>query len=294
MITYRHHVVSLVAVFLALAVGVVLGGGPLADARTGDDPTADEASASTDTTRDERGAYADTFATASAAALLDGGLEGRSVALLSAGGPDDEVLAALTAHVEEAGGEVTARYELLDRLVGGSSTSLVDTLGTRLADEVDDGAIDPDAPAYDRLGQLLGLAVATSAPDGTPAGGNARTVRQGLAGADLLAGSDPEADRAPLVLLVLGDDTDPDVLSGLVSGLATVAGGTVLAAGSSSAQDGTLAAIREDGTPGGVVSVDGVETPAGQVTAALALLVATNGAGGDYGPAGADGAVPLD
>ncbi len=29
MITYRHHVVSLVAVFLALAVGVALGGGPL-------------------------------------------------------------------------------------------------------------------------------------------------------------------------------------------------------------------------------------------------------------------------
>ena len=45
----------------------------------------------------------------------------------------DEVLGALTAHVEEAGGEVAARYELLDRLVGGSSTSLVDTLGQRLA-----------------------------------------------------------------------------------------------------------------------------------------------------------------
>ncbi|WP_180933381.1 copper transporter [Nocardioides ungokensis] len=31
MISYRHHVVSLVAVFLALAVGVVLGGGPLSE-----------------------------------------------------------------------------------------------------------------------------------------------------------------------------------------------------------------------------------------------------------------------
>ena len=31
MISYRHHIVSLVAVFLALAVGVVLGGGPLSD-----------------------------------------------------------------------------------------------------------------------------------------------------------------------------------------------------------------------------------------------------------------------
>lgn len=291
MITYRHHIVSLVAVFLALAVGVVLGGGPLADADGGeDDETPASAAVATQTVL---GDYADTFAATAAGPLLDGGLEGRSVALVATGAPDDEVLAALTAHVEEAGGEVAARYELLDRLVGGSSTSLVDTLGSRLADEVDDGAIDPDAPAYDRLGQLLGLALATSAPDGTPAGGNARTVRQGLAGADLLATSDPDADRAPLVLLVLGDDTDPDVLTGLVSGLTTVAGGTVVAADSASAREGTLGALREDGTPGGVLSVDGVETPAGQVTAALALLVATSGAGGDYGPAGADGAVPV-
>lgn len=290
MITYRHHVVSLVAVFLALAVGVVLGGGPLADA---DDGAGDETAASAAAPQTSLGDYADTFAATTAGALLDGGLEGRSVALVATGGPDEEVLGALTAHVEQAGGEVAARYELLDRLVGGSSTSLVDTLGSRLVDEVDDGAIDPDAPAYDRLGQLLGLALATSAPEGAPAGGNARTVRQGLAGADLLSTSDPDADRAPLVLLVLGDDTDPDVLSGLVSGLATVAGGTVVAAGSSSASEGTLAALREDGTPGGVLSVDGVETPAGQVTAALALLAATGGAGGDYGPAGEDGAVPV-
>ena len=31
MISYRHHIASLVAVFLALAAGVVLGGGPLSD-----------------------------------------------------------------------------------------------------------------------------------------------------------------------------------------------------------------------------------------------------------------------
>ena len=31
MITFRHFLTSLVAVFLALAVGIVLGGGPLSD-----------------------------------------------------------------------------------------------------------------------------------------------------------------------------------------------------------------------------------------------------------------------
>ena len=31
MITLRHHLLSIVAVFLALAAGIVLGGGPLSD-----------------------------------------------------------------------------------------------------------------------------------------------------------------------------------------------------------------------------------------------------------------------
>ncbi len=227
MITYRHHIVSLVAVFLALAVGIALGGGPLADA----DRT-DTAAAPAEAGGEQAAlasAYADSFATAGAARLLGERLEDRSVALLTTGGVEEEVVVALTGQIEAAGGSVAARYELLDRLVGGSSTSLVDTLGTRLADELDDGAVDPDAAAYDRMGQLLGLAVATSAPDGTPAGAGTDTLRQGLAGADLVSSSDPEAARAPLVLLVLGDDTDPDVLAGLVSGVATVAGGTVVA-----------------------------------------------------------------
>ena len=31
MITLRHHLLTIVAVFLALAAGIVLGGGPLSD-----------------------------------------------------------------------------------------------------------------------------------------------------------------------------------------------------------------------------------------------------------------------
>ena len=31
MITLRHHVLTIVAVFLALAAGIVLGGGPLSE-----------------------------------------------------------------------------------------------------------------------------------------------------------------------------------------------------------------------------------------------------------------------
>ena len=42
MISYRHHIVSLVAVFLALAVGIVLGGGPLTELGRADTPAASD------------------------------------------------------------------------------------------------------------------------------------------------------------------------------------------------------------------------------------------------------------
>ena len=63
MISFRQHVVTLVAVFLALAIGVVLGGGPLSevgrDALTSTSAQPRAGSGSDDT------AFGDAFATAS-------------------------------------------------------------------------------------------------------------------------------------------------------------------------------------------------------------------------------------
>ena len=64
MISYRHHIVSLVAVFLALAVGVALGGGPLSDLGRDDRPAAATGQQHRAAIRDA--SYGDTFASAGA------------------------------------------------------------------------------------------------------------------------------------------------------------------------------------------------------------------------------------
>ncbi|WP_168929550.1 copper transporter [Nocardioides sp. GY 10127] len=292
MITYRHHVVSLVAVFLALAVGVVLGGGPLSE--PADDAGSSSATSTAASERDEAAAtYADTMAEASEARLLGNRLDGSTVAIVTTPGVDEDTVSALTSEISDRGGSVTARYDLLDTLVGGSSTSLVDTLGTQLVTQLDAGTVDKNASSYVRIGQLLGLAIATTSAQGTAADTDTRTIRASLSGADLATSSKASAARAGLVLVVLGDDTDADVLAAIVSGVSAMAGGVVVAGSTASATDGTLAGLRESSVADAVPTVDSVQRTAGQVTALLALTTASGGQGGDYGPV-AGTAVPLD
>jgi hypothetical protein len=286
-ISYRHHIVSLVAVFLALAIGVALGGGPLSDLGRDDKP----ASA---TTREQRTAartasYGDDFAAASAAKLYAAGLRDHPVSVLTMPGAAGDVVSALGAQVEAAGGTVASTYDVQPTLVDGSKKSLVDALGSQLMTQLGSGAVTADAPTYERLGQLLGLAVA----DGDLPSSDADSIRQSLAGAELMTSPDT-AGRAPIVLVVLGDEIDPAILSGLVLGLAAKATGVVVAGDAASATPaGDLSALRAEPAADEVATVDGADTPLGQVTAVLALIRSLSVHGGSFGASGSDGAVPL-
>lgn len=287
MITYRHHIVSLVAVFLALAVGVALGGGPLSELGRDDQP----ASA---TTREQRtvkqtASYGDEFAAAAAGRLYAGGLRDHPVAVLTLPGADGDEVSALGAQVEAAGGTVASTYDVQPTLTDGSKKSLVDALGSQLMTQLGSGAVSADASTYVRLGQLLGLAIAG---DDLPSS-DAESIRQSLAGAELMT-SPETAARAPVVLVVLGDDLDPAILSGLVSGLAAKATGVVVAGDTASATPaGDLTDLRAAPASDRVATVDGADTPLGQVTATLALIRSLSVQGGSFGASGSDGAVPL-
>ncbi|WP_028644082.1 copper transporter [Nocardioides sp. URHA0020] len=282
MISYRHHIVSLVAVFLALAVGVVLGGGPLTDLGRDDRP----ASAATSTSPERpRGAdFGDTFAAASAKRLYADHLATHQVAVVAMPGADADTAAALVAQVGAAGGKVSGTYAVRAALTDPGQKSLVDTLGSQLMTQLGD-AIDPDAPTYERLGQLLGLAVA-----GT--GSDVETVRESLAGAELV-GTSKDATTGDVVLVVLGDHTDPAILSGVSTGLATSTGVVVVGTTRSGRGSGDLVALRADPAAKAVGTVDGGETTLGQVTATLALIRSLSKPGGAFGASGSAGAVPL-
>jgi hypothetical protein len=289
-ISFRNHVLTLVAVFLALAAGIVLGGGPLSE--VGRSPLASATTPAEKETADVV-TFGDTFAQASAARLYAGGLEGHPVALVTLPGADQKTVAGLTAEVKKAGGTVTATYVAQDALVDPTEKSLVDTLGSQLMTQLGGDVADQGAPTYVRMGQLLGTAIATTAPDAVPADENASAIRQALAGAELTVNPKGSPQKAPLVLVVLGDDHDDDVVAGLLSGLSVRPTGVVAVGDTEAGETGDLTALRSSPLTTDVATVDGVEHGVGQVTAVLALIRSLSTNGGAFGASGSDGAVPL-
>jgi Copper transport outer membrane protein, MctB len=295
-ITLRHHLLTIVAVFLALAAGIVLGGGPLSDVG----PTAATSSGASDATPAEDRAqtdYTESVVSALGPATVGGRLADRSVAVVTVPGADEQVVTALTEQVTAAGGTVSARYDLSEDIVDPGQKSLVDTLGSQLLTQQAEGDVAAEASTYDRIGQLLGLAVATKEAGGQDVNGKARAIVDAVSGAGLMAGPGEVAQRSPLVLLVLGTDADDEgsdaILAGLAQGLAVQAGGVVVAGVTSDGGEGQLGRLRADPASAAVATLDGIDTAAGRVAAVLTLQRSLTTPGGAFGASGADGPVPL-
>ena len=296
MITLRHHLLTIVAVFLALAAGIVLGGGPLSDVG----PTVATAGGEREAAPADDQAqvdYTESFVSAVGPATVGGRLAERSVALVTVPGADEQLVGALAEQVTAAGGTVSARYDLADDLVDPSQKSLVDTLGSQLLTQQAEGDVAADASTYDRLGQLLGLAVASKDAEGQDVNGKARAIADAISGAGLMAEPAEVAQRSPLVLLVLGTDAEDDgsdaILAGLAQGLAAQASGVVVAGVTADGGAGQLGRFRADPASAGVASLDGIDTAAGRVATILTLQRSLSTPGGAFGASGADGPVPL-
>ena len=296
MITLRHHLLTIVAVFLALAAGIVLGGGPLSDvgpAVTTASKERTEAPEASSAQGDYNAAWISTLT----APVLNGRLADRSVVLVTAPGADEQVVTDLATQVETAGGTVTARYALGADLVDPSQKSLVDTLGSQLLTQQAEGDVAADASTYDRMGQLLGLAIGTKEPEGQDVNGKARAIVDAISGAGLMEKPAEVSQRSPLVLVVLGTDADDEgsdaILAGLAQGLASQATGLVLVGVTADGQQGQLTRFRADPAAAGVATIDGVDTVAGRVATMITLQRSLTTPGGAFGASGSDGPVPL-
>nr|WP_101524349.1 copper transporter [Nocardioides houyundeii] len=297
MISFRTHVVTLVSVFLALAVGVVLGGGPLGEVGRDGDTDAEVTQLRAAAQRSEQQSdFGDRFAETAATSLYAGRLAEREVAVVTLPGADEQVVSALVEQVAAAGGSVVTTQALGDPMVSSQQKSLVDTLGSQLAAQLPKETVAAEATTYERMGQLLGFSLSTKAPEGAGTTSQTLAVLEGMRGADLLPEVPATERRAPLVLVVLGEEVDgdggDDILAGLVRGLGQAALGVVVAGESSDGKD-QLAGLRADGALGTAASVDGVETPAGQVATVVGLARSLTTQGGAFGASGADGALPL-
>jgi hypothetical protein len=308
-ISFRYHVVSLVAVLLALATGIVLGSGPLQrdDTAVGTETGDAEALAAAESrasAAEEGLAFGDSYAAATADPLVEGNLTGRAVTLVRLPGAEEAAVADIAGMVDRAGGTVTAQVTLGEKLLDVANRQLVAELATQMQRSARQAVQVPaGASGYERMGLLVGHAVASEVKDGDPVDGAGDSILAGVSTADLVTTQGNVERRGSLVLVVSGNPYGTadlragagSIVNTMVTALDASSDGAVLAGPvSAAAEDGVVGTLRADPTAAGnVSSVDVADHVAGAVVAVLALAEQAAGNVGHYGSsAAADGAVP--
>jgi hypothetical protein len=313
MMTLRYHVVSLVAVFLALAVGVVLGStnvsqrllSVVAGDRADLAARVDTLSAQRDRLLADQRA-ADAFGASVAPSVVRGQLTGRSVVLVVAPGADPADRDAVRALLGDSGAQVTGELDLTDAALDPARADALRDVTTRLLPA---GAQLPSATDSGGLaGGLLGSVLLQPAP-GRPGAvpGQAGAVLAGLTQAGFLRSGPTPRPAQLAVVLTGGAATGADAaeraatVARLAAELDRDGSGAVLAGrgatgtdGGSDAATGAVGVARaDDGTAARLSTVDDVQSASGRVATVLALREQAEGRSGRYGSGhGAQGAVP--
>ncbi len=318
MIDFKYHMVSLVAVFLALAVGIVLGAGPLrgqlSDAlekqvtEIGDERNVLRARVDL---AQQRADDKDTLLSTLLPGAVEGTLTDRRVTLVEMPGADDAVADALAGALSTSGAQVVAR-----------TTIERSWLNAEAAD-------DRQAAAAELLPAFTGLDIAIEATpeallaavlagpkelDDVMAWSQADERLSDLDGIDTQRPNDgvtavPSAPAAvaPEVVVVISGGIDAQSLAtdstataelgdrvAIVAALAeqdvptvVIAGGTESYADPQTvAEDPLVAAVRSSSDlTDAVSSVDNIESPAGLIAATWATALAIDGDQGHYGVA---------
>ncbi len=315
MIDFRYHLVSLIAVFLALAIGVILGAGPLKEA-IGDQLTGQVSQLREDkqALRDEldrtlhNAAGTDEFLRQSATDLIGGTLAERRIVLIATGAVDSAANDAVAQSVEEAGGEIVGRIGLLESWYSSELSDARQSYAASLSDYLSPATA---SGTYDQvLGRALALAFSGSAdPLGEGFSAEADLVRDILISGDLIqviAEPVVPADAYILVEPTLEVSADPlldnpdaallreqsSVLAQTADSLARSSEATVVVGFDES--DGTvISAIRNsDAVAATVSTVTGSDTVVGQFSTVLALSEQMTRHVGHYGVMGSEPQFP--
>lgn len=308
MIDFRYHLVSIIAIFMALAVGIVLGAGPLKEdigaTLTSELTRArqDKADLNAQLAASRSRAEADNqVALAGRPALVAGRLEGQRVVVVSGVGADDAVVKAVTTSLTEAGASVARTVRLGEAWTRpGEAAALAEGVqAARGPLGVGETVADKDRP-----GAVLGRALLAPTERREGEADVSADVRSealsGLASKGLLTVAGSEAAPATLAVVVPGplvrqgtESTTPQTAAwtSLVRGLDAAGDGSVLVTPTRPVDDhdqispaAVLVAVRGDRAAGqGVSTVDDGELVAGQVATVWALQEQRTGATGRYG-----------
>ena len=302
MIDFRYHLVSIVAVFLALSLGLLLGStalaGPVqrglnglskAEQRQITNLLGDKQLLQSQISSENQ------FALANAPAMLHNVLAGQRVALVLAPGAPGSVTSGVEQALHTAGAEGTGTLQL-DPSFFDTSAAASQKLSQVAAQYAQPAGVILTGTAQAQASELLAHVIMTRGASGQPVPGERDPVSvqavQALAGAGYLTKSGQPWDRATMAVLVIPatppstDDTNAESQALVtlaqqlnLASLGTVVAGTISGSGPGSAID----VMRAGGRAGHLSSVDNADYPVGQIVVAQALADRQNGRSGNYG-----------
>jgi len=293
LINFRYHIVSLMAVFLALAVGIAVGVSLSPSVSAGLNEQAEQDRKQVTELRTELDRvngldrYREAWAERVGQQVALNALNGVGVAVILMPDAPNGVAQTLADAVEAAGGTVVHTVRVDDGVYDGAKAEQVNAALAPFADQV---GIDDGMTSATRLGRVLSWSVAAKTPQGRDERATAMSEALQKAG---LATFDSGANRqAELIVVVTAAATDtqpdPELLQAHVQtevGLLVHAGGVVVAGPNSEDVTGTdVLAIRTNTDAADVLStVDVADLPSGVTATVLAGQEQLLGRQGHYG-----------
>lgn len=285
MINFRYHVVSLTAVFLALAIGLVVGtaalNGPVADAlRENVDGLRKDNSLmrqSVNSMQKQLETEED-FAAEVAQLVLPGKLTGRRVLVLTLPSGRDQA-EGVTKMLQTAGADVIGRIDIQDKFVNpDSNNNLLELAVTARPDTPPAINLPGNGHGVETSSALLAN-VLVDRPAGSPAVSEAdrRAVLEQYATAGYLTPADKITTAAEAVVMVTGQpyvDKDSAEKDESVVKIAVEfdRAGALVVAGMGSTGGNLVSAVRQDPVLSQTIStVDNANTVQGQLATSLAL-----------------------
>ncbi len=297
MIDFRYHLVSIIAVFLALAVGLVVGATALAPATEALLKTAENALSKTnadlskgnrDLTNQLNAEQA--FARAVSPRLLPGLLTGEKVVVVAASNADPNVTSGVTKALQVAGAQVTGEvtvnntFLLTDGHDEDQLTQLAQSQAARAGVTLAAQSSSPVA-GQQAAAQVLAASLLTTGGTGIPAADSA-AVLDAFSQDGYISISNGAPAPASLAVLVTPSGPPPQsgsrVLMALAVALWNAGSGTVMVGGAQSVGPGSV--ISAENGAGQVSTVDNADTETGQIMTVQALrLLLDRKAPGQYG-----------
>jgi hypothetical protein len=308
-IDFRYHLVSIVAVFLALAIGIVLGStelqGPaynLLDKTTSKlQNELGQVSGQRDAAQ-QQATEGEMYAQAVEPTVLHDLLAGQRLLIVTEPGAQSSVVSGISSAALAAGASITGQVNLATKFFDTSGTAQ-DSLNQTTLDVAQAAGLSLDSSAtyQQQAAQVIASEILVKAPASASSAGKppadqvteASTMLQAYAASQFLSTTGQPASPATLVVVVTPQTPPSDgsadqldqVLVPVVTELAAKSSATVVVGSSAGSGAGSpIAVLRSNNISSQVSTVDDADLVAGQTVAMQALAMGlAGGKAGSYG-----------